>query len=499
MKTRVLAAMLAAGILLCSCDSSSNGGVSTADSNPSAEVTQESTAEHVSSETVAIEGEYYSLKPYTTRGTGPEKPDKPTDSTYFEAYIHTEPETMHITEIIDTSVQDKVNAWIDKARGELEESMKSQYDSFSPEERTSFDGFDGPVVSTSCKNGYLFVDLRLEYGYEDDIYGYLYVLHDARAAIFDLYTGECPEFSDLFFKDVDYISVLNKLVEEEISRPQMMDAFTTVSIPMKREFAGITENGTILAPDKVLFPRNNPYFPVGISIWISDNDLYHENSLLGVARSMEGLLSCEVSEWEWRNYVDPSGLEYEEYTSVKNIVLTGIIKSSTALDEEQIRRINELSYSIADNAEAEEFLRKMTAKGFDSPMYDEEEGWFNGFVQYTNVYPKQKLVEIVISEYMSGMGGYTLCYDLDTLEPMSTEDVVERIMGSDWQTTGCTSEESNYTSPIDFDFIRNNIDKMTVTGFYIPEDEYYDYRSVWLALVDDEGVKHCDINIKEIE
>lgn len=222
----------------------------------------------VASEEAFEKTEFYEPGLYTQKGTGKKKPEDfelPTE--YYIAYIKTEEKFPYITSINDKAVQRRINEWIDGAYKRTEEK-KAELEKLAESDKTI--GYtDDVIVRCDVINGYLGVEVQIGYGISDENVGYAEgLMYYFESAFFDLYTGERLEFSDLFYEDVDFISYYNRLVEEKTSLPMQFDAFGTFIMPRKREFGGITEDGTTFSLYRIAFNKENPYFTEGFGIYL---------------------------------------------------------------------------------------------------------------------------------------------------------------------------------------------------------------------------------------
>ncbi len=154
---------------------------------------------------------------------------------------------------------------------------------------------DGIEVEINCLNGYLSVQVLLKYEYLVQS-GTQYV-YDGYSKVYDLYTGKELEFSDLFYKNVDFISTLNQSSQKQLGK-QM--EFSEVK-ETKRTFAGIPKNISIFGFNKeysysnnitIAYTKYNEYFVEGE---LFNFDLYcKEISVIYEARDMKDIWEDSV-------------------------------------------------------------------------------------------------------------------------------------------------------------------------------------------------------------
>lgn len=208
--------------------------------------------------------------------SGIAKPETMADY-YFYAYI---PDSFTAE-----GLNEKITAFITEATNELsqidEEKIRAFVDSRAPY------GAEPELVTHKnlMVNGYLSVIVGWRYnfwvGNSPDYY------YDVRTAVFDIYTGEQLELSDLFFENVDFVSLLNNHLAAEAEKPY--DAWG--SHEMIRDFAGLYEGEFAFTADSIIF-KPNTCFADGVELSIADLSEY---MITSIPRDMAGCMSADAS------------------------------------------------------------------------------------------------------------------------------------------------------------------------------------------------------------
>lgn len=199
----------------------------------------------------------------------------------------------------------------------LRTDLLEEINAFLAESQTALDEADGPfrqflsvrqtegrrLVEMECLNGYLSLTMRLVYGDSDDNFA-------VRSRVWDLRSGTVLTLSDLFFRDVDYLSALNADLRRQAGLPSDAWGNTMTSI---REFTGLPVN-CAFSLTKIYLDVSNPFFYDGVTF-----------SLDGVA-SLSTVYQLEAMDGIWedglvlrapRGYVPADGLEPEALYETK--------------------------------------------------------------------------------------------------------------------------------------------------------------------------------------
>lgn len=297
----------------------------------------------------------------------------------------------------------------------------------------------------------LYVDSE-EWSTEDAIYsfcnaynGYLFYEISYRGnyfmrycAVFDLRTGERLELSDLFFEGEEFMPLLNKKINEEIQKIYCEDyeyeEFDYV--PVKREFAGLTEDGFYFDSSSFYFPANNPYFAkaASVNVVISAFD-----NVLNVPYDMTELFEDGADEILYfrkeTNIISSARYSRSRDVHTGNINIH-LFEESTYLTAEQAEFLNNKALGIL------EMLDELNPKYNWTAYTNNDEPLYNVYVYDGTRYEYRDIFDINIDiinndiaqitfwqsdVYEEPNPSYQLHYDLETLEPLDTEQLFERI------------------------------------------------------------------------
>ena len=165
-------------------------------------------------------------------------------------------------------------------------------------------------------------------GYEDpDHYGYwsgTYCFYHAETLCYDLFSGKKLEkFSDLFWKDEDFMPEVNTSISELINQDFTFDMeenyYSDTGIDQKLDFSGLLGEQRLFTLNYVGFEPDNLYFSAAPFITFNN-----ENSVIQRFRDMTEVVSDEYKnsvinydsyypEWETKN-IRENGDIYLQYT-----------------------------------------------------------------------------------------------------------------------------------------------------------------------------------------
>ena len=184
----------------------------------------------------------------------------------------------------DTAFEKKVQDFITAAKDEL-----SQYDEAEIKEFTlsRAEYCYGPEIVTnySLVNGYLsvLVGLRYNFGAQNSPDYY----YDAKTAVFDIYTGEQLELSDLFFDGVDFVPLLNQHLAEKATMPYGGFGETH---DMIHDFTGLYEGEFAFTASSIIF-KPGTCFADGVTLSI---DGLRDSMVTSIPRDMTGYVNPEI-------------------------------------------------------------------------------------------------------------------------------------------------------------------------------------------------------------
>lgn len=231
------------------------------------------------------------IKTYNQKGTGKVK-SKEYESYYYTADNYCKFEDYKLVAIEglkDKDLQNKINSFIEESKKKLEEKQ-NEYEEYvnllNGDKEWGEYSKDGIVVETKCINGYLSVQVLLKYQYAVQA-GTPYV-YDGYSKVYDLYTGEELGLSDLYYKEVDFITCLNEYSQEQLGMTQEFEKEKEI----KRNFSGILEDISIFGLNTISYTKYNPYFEQGE---IFEFEPYFDNiSIIYEERDMKDIWEEDV-------------------------------------------------------------------------------------------------------------------------------------------------------------------------------------------------------------
>lgn len=206
--------------------------------------------------------------------SGISKPDTAADY-YYECGI--------IPESFTTAgLTEKVQKFIEEATAELSEIDETKIKSFVDSRDkygSSFQYDPGLFTRKELVNGYLSVVVGIRYVYMVQECPFYY--YDVRTAVFDIYTGEQLELSDLFFDGVDIAPLLNDYLAAESVIPYSGLGTTH---DMLHDFNGLYEGDFSFTANSIIF-RPGTCFADGVELSL---DGLSEYMVTSVPRDMAG-------------------------------------------------------------------------------------------------------------------------------------------------------------------------------------------------------------------
>lgn len=232
------------------------------------------------------------IRTYNKKGTGKTKTNE-YESYYYMADNYGKFENNKLVAIEglkDKDLQNKINNFIKDSTKKLEakQSECEKYVQLLNGDK-EWGGYQerGITVETECINGYLSVQVLLKYEYAVQV-GTPYV-YDGYSKVYDLYTGKELALSDLYYKDVDFITYLNENSQEQFGQTREMGRKEK---DIKRNFSGIPEDISIFGLNTISYTKYNPYFTQGE---IFEFEPYFENiSVIYEARDMKDIWEEDV-------------------------------------------------------------------------------------------------------------------------------------------------------------------------------------------------------------
>lgn len=328
--------------------------------------------------------------PYETPGTGSEKPEDYTPSELYwslnnvnfkhkydkeNALTDRLGKTVYpLTELSLEILQDKdfekeINKWLADSLEEMK-PYREQID-FSKSSGVflnlsdNLNIFTDLYVRANVINGYLSIEIGypsyLEPPYDGPAPQYYEHFYVVKTAVFDLIGKEKIEnFSDLFYKGVDFIPLINNILNEDI-----LNYYETMyGANIKTDFSGLLGEVEDFSLEYLYFNMDNAYFYTPVQIYYL-NEFIKDYSVVWEYRSMDGIFTDDYKLWEWVSEPEfgynygisvNKNLKYttEEYRDEKNKLYTRIAYSRFLSDEE-ISAINEELTEILDMLHSQEY------------------------------------------------------------------------------------------------------------------------------------------------
>ena len=255
---------------------------------------------------INIEVKEEKIVPYNKKGTGIAKPeDYKVDIVRYETDSNIL-KNNRIVGLKDQKLQNTINKFIDDSISKLE-SKEQEFENYLEllnkankvmEDWNLYEN-RGIVVETECINGYLSIQISLQYIYA--VQSGVPYIYDGYCAIFDLYTGEKLELSDLYFEGTEFVSNLNETIKYfENHTPDMTPGRT-----FKRTFASIPENIKIYSLTQIGFTKYNPCFSEGEVFYIGNNYKDGINKVIYKERDMKKIWDSTIEIQE-----NPNGFEF---------------------------------------------------------------------------------------------------------------------------------------------------------------------------------------------
>ena len=190
---------------------------------------------------------------YDAVGTGMEKPQNFVPD--VASYIVTIPLGERVSGLLNTALQGEINAFIEEYETETH------------------------LSEVRVLNGYMSVEVGGEF------------------ALYDLYEGKRIEFSDLFFKGTEFVPTLNRCIQRAIQK-RIATAAPDEEINAEA-FTGLKKDHTAFYLNRVFLP--NSVYHIGQDIYAPIEGLHNE-SVLSIARDMQGVFEAEKIERCFRAY-----------------------------------------------------------------------------------------------------------------------------------------------------------------------------------------------------
>lgn len=248
------------------------------------------------------------IEPYTSKGTSEELKSEKADYYYaIEPYEITDMTDMQwmnrkdegakITKLKDQALQNKINKFIEDSVAKLkdkETECKNYVELLNKNNDNHYTHYqyDGIRTEINCINGYLSVQISLKYEYA--VQGGFKYTYASYSQVYDLYSGKELSLSDLFYKNENFVNIINKQIEWRI--PYEVE-LNIMPIEVKHPYATLPKDGYSISINEnrnlvITFGKENPYFVEGVEFEINT---YLDNlSCINKTRDMEGILDENV-------------------------------------------------------------------------------------------------------------------------------------------------------------------------------------------------------------
>ncbi len=245
---------------------------------------------------INIKVEEETITPYTKKGTGMVKPDDyKMDVARYEVNSSYIIENNNIVGLKDKKIQNTINQFINDSITKLQNkeqefnnylNLLNKANTYEDSDWNLYEN-QGIRVETECINGYLSVQVALGYIYA--VQGGTPYIYDGYSVIFDLYTGEQLELSDLYFKDTEFISTINSSIK-------YFENHTSDMVPdrtFKRTFVSVPEDIKMYSLKTIGFTKYNKYFSEGEVFNLED----YNNSvdkIIYISRDMKNIWDSTI-------------------------------------------------------------------------------------------------------------------------------------------------------------------------------------------------------------
>lgn len=256
------------------------------------------------------------IEPYTSKGTSQELKSKKADYYYvvepYEITNKTDVEWWNrvdegakIKKLKDRELQNAINKFIENSVGKLKEKereCKKYVELLNKNSEWNNYRYDGIRTELNCINGYLSVKILLTYEYEVQVSSeYVYASY---SKVYDLYSGKELKLSDLFYKNENFVDIINKQIEWRI--PYEVE-LSVMPIELKHPYATLPKDEYSISIDEncnlvITFDKENPYFIEGVEFKINT---YLDNlSCINKTRDMEGIFKegVKIDKKIYNNY-----------------------------------------------------------------------------------------------------------------------------------------------------------------------------------------------------
>jgi len=248
------------------------------------------------------------IEPYTSKATSEELKSEKADYYYtaqpYEItgmtdieWWNRDDEGAKITKLKNQELQNGINNFIVDSVEKLkskETECKNYVELLNKNYESEYNiyQYNGIKTELNCINGYLSVKVLLTYEYAAQ--GGSEYIYSSYSKVYDLYSGKELSLSDLFYKNENFVDIINKQIEWRIPYEEELG---TMPIELKHPYATLPKDGYSISINEncnlvITFGKENPYFVEGVEFEINT---YLDNlTCINKARDMEGILDENV-------------------------------------------------------------------------------------------------------------------------------------------------------------------------------------------------------------
>ena len=361
------------------------------------------------------------IEPYTLKGTSEEQKSEKEDFYYtvqpyeltgmtdLEWWSRVE-EGAKITKLKNQKLQNEINKFIEDSVKKLKdkEAECKNYVELLNKNSEEWDlyAYRGIETKINCINGYLSVEILLKYTYEVQDGGqYTYTGY---SKVYDLYSGKEMSLSDLFYKNENFVDLINKQIEWRIPYEAEL---SVMPIEVKHPYATLPKDGysfNIGESNKlrIVFNKENQYFVEGVDFEINT---YLDNvSCINKVRDMEGIFNEDVK-------IEKNIYSNYFYTKTQKKITSKYEYSIFYLDSHNSKLDNIINNYIDEKLVNDENTTKLVEKRLKE--YPEEEDYWKTddgkrMIEIFTILEGNKYVIVDISWGLEIMD--TICFDVKT-------------------------------------------------------------------------------------
>ena len=379
-------------------------------------------------------------------GQKPASPSKQIYSTFLEI-----PYEMKTEDYFDFGLTDKAFAdLVDKRARETVLECQEQnklLQKLSEQSGGSISAWDDDptdprsLISGFFQNGYLILNTSLIATYPDASYIPFY----AKTLVFDCINKKELTLPELFYDGTDFMKEINRIVEVAIQKPLTCGNDDTFMIEQKRPFSGLTADSFSLNFEwlmpTITVKSINPFFTHGFSASLPDRDsalFFIENCVLFHERNCDGIFSTDIEIgasdiWDIGEFEEH--FAYANGGSEGNVNFEKMLSWSDVWDQSKLDAINSLAKSLVHDKSVQEDCRNVTLRAIsaDKSPAKEDEALFLSITPNLTY----NFFTVSIEPFCVNLASTptTRCFDADTLEPLSTKDMMIRIFGGNYTET----------------------------------------------------------------